>query len=249
MTLEEYTERIEHFYSLKAAEQIPYFGYHIINYQGKESFSAKDIDNCFALLNLTSYSNISACLSKLKQGKFLLKSKTGYLLERKFAEQISSKIGEIKVKVPSCDLFPIELLSNTRSYLQNTVRQVILSYDYGLYDACLVMIRRLIETLIIELFERYNIKDRIQDSSGNFFFCSDLIDCLLSEKTLWTIGRNTTKALPLIKTKGDLCAHNRRFNAKKADIDQIKLELRITIEELIHLINYEQWYAEQTHTR
>lgn len=245
MTLDEYTDRIEDFCSLRAAEQIPYFGYHIINFQGKDSFTAKDIDDCFAHLNLSAYSNISAYLSKLKKDKLLLKSKTGYLLERKFAEQISIKIGEVKIKDPSSDLFPIELLSGTRSYLQSTGRQVILCYDYGLYDACLVMIRRLIETLIIELFERHGIKDRIQDPSGNFFFCSDLIDRLLAEKTIWTIGRNTAKALPQIKTKGDLGAHNRRFNAKKPDIDQIKFELRTTIEELVHLINYEQWYEEQ----
>lgn len=67
--------------------------------------------------------------------------------------------------------------------MQKTAKQAILCYDYQIYDACLVMIRRLIETLIIELYERFEIKEQIQDTKGNYLFCSDLIDRLLSEKS------------------------------------------------------------------
>ena len=66
----------------------------------------------------------------------------------------------------------------------------------------------------------------------------------MAEKSLWTIGRNSIKALPDIKAKGDLSAHNRRFNATKSDVDSIKSGLRIVVEELVHLINYEQWNKE-----
>ena len=106
------------------------------------------------------------------------------------------------------------------------------------------MIRRLVEALIIELFERYDIKDRIQDVNGNYFFCADLIDKLLSEKKMWTISRNSQKYLPNIKEKGDLSAHNRRFNASKSDIDSVGLGVRLVIEELVHLIDYERWNKE-----
>lgn len=101
------------------------------------------------------------------------------------------------------------------------------------------MIRRLIEILIIELFESHNIKERIYDKNDNYLFCGELIDQLLAEKKLWTIGRNSIQELPKIKKLGDLCAHNRRFNAKKSDIDSIKLGIRIVLEELILLVNYE----------
>lgn len=244
MTLEEFIIRIDNFLSLKSSEQIPYFGYYILKYKNKESFTAKEIEKCFIETHITPYSNISAYLSKEKKSKRMLSHKNGgYILTRSLENQISSTIGEVRVNKPSENLFPLELFDNTRTYLQKTAKQAVLCYDYQIYDACLVMIRRLIETLIIELYERFEIKEQIQDTRGNYLFCSDLIDKLLSEKKLWTIGRNSVKALPDIKTKGDLSAHNRRFNATKTDIDAIKVGLRVVLEELIHLINYEQWNA------
>lgn len=242
MSLDEYIERIDAFLSLKASEQIPYFGYFLMTYQGKVSFVAKDIEACFSQSNLPAYSNITAYLSKERQAKRLLKNKEGgYTLSKITTDQIAAKIGEVKVKTPSANLFPLELLEGTRSYLQNTAKQAVLCYDYQMYDACLVMVRRLIETLIIELFERHGIKERIQDAKGNYMFCADLIDNLLTEKKIWAIGRNSKNALPEIKAKGDQSAHNRRFNARKSDVDSIQSGLRIVIEELVHLIDYEQW--------
>ena len=239
MTIEEYVDRIDGFLDKKASEQIPYLGYFLVKYKGQASFTTKDIDDCFSQIRLPAYSNISAYLSKEQKAKRLLKAKVGYVMSKKMFDTIANNIGEMKVKAPSSDLFPLEIFDNTRGYLTKTARQAILCYDYGLYDGCLVMIRRLIETLIIELFEHRNCKERILDKNGNYLFCGDLIDKLLEEKTLWTIGRNTIQCLPKIKQMGDLSAHNRRFNAKKSDIDSLKIELRVVLEELVHLINYE----------
>ena len=245
MTISEYINRIDGFIELKSSEQIPYFAYYLQNYQNAESFSAKNIEDCFREIHLPPYSNISSYLSKEKKAKRMLAHKNGgYILTHTIEARISDCIGEIKANELSNNYFPIELLEGTRSYLIKTARQAIQCYDYQFYDACLVMTRRLIETLIIELYERYNIKNEIQDANGNYLFCADLIDKLVSEKIKWTIGRNSVKALPDIKAKGDLSAHNRRFNATKSDVDSIKLGLRIVVEELVHLINYEQWNQE-----
>jgi hypothetical protein len=45
----------------------------------------------------------------------------------------------------------------------------------------------------------------------------------------------------VIKKIGDLSAHNRRYTAKKQDIEKIKDDIRIVIEELTHLIDYHSW--------
>lgn len=240
MTLEEFIDRIDGFVDKKASEQIPYLGYFLVTYQGRVSFTAKDIEDCFSQIRLPAYSNISSYLSKEQKAKRLLKAKVGYILSKKMSDSIVNDIGEIRVKAPSDNLFPIDIFDNTRDYVKKTARQAILCYDYGLYDGCLVMIRRLIETLIIELFEHRELKERILDKNNNYLFCGDLIDNLLNEKKLWTIGRNAAQELPKIKKLGDLSAHNRRFNAKKSDIDSIKTGLRVVLEELVHLVNYEQ---------
>lgn len=134
-------------------------------------------------------------------------------------------------------LFPLELLENTRGYILNLGEQASRCYELKLYDASLVMIRKLIETLIIECFEHNAISDKIKNQDGHFFYLSDLIDFFIKE-TQWSLSRNTIKSLPQIKKYGDLSAHNRRFSAKKSDIDSIRIDLRIVIEELIYLIDY-----------
>lgn len=136
--------------------------------------------------------------------------------------------------------FPIELLDNTRGYLTTTGNQCNSCFNYGLNDACLVMLRKLIETLIIECFERHRIEAKIKNHQGHYFFLSDLID-LFAKETAWTTSRNTLSSLPNIKKLGDLSAHNRRFNAKRQDLEKIQTEVRIVIEELVHLIDYPTW--------
>lgn len=239
MSIKSYIAQIDNFANIHASEAIPYFGYYLTKFEGKDSFQARDIEACFNLLKIPPYSNISAYLSKsIKKKTFVKNKQGGYNLSLAETKRITEIINAPREVTPSKDFFPLELFDGTRDYLKKTARQAIICYDYGAYDACLVMIRRLIETLIIELFEKRDIADRIKNSQGNYMFCGDLIDEMLKEKKLWTIGRNTVQALPAIKTKGDLSAHNRRFNAKKSDIDQLKDGLRITIEELIHLIDY-----------
>ncbi len=140
----------------------------------------------------------------------------------------------------SNNLFPLEILDNTRGYVFNIGSQASECYNSGLYDACLVMIRKLVETLIIECFERHAIEEKIKGKDKHYFFLSDLIIRFLKQDK-WPISRNTSSSLPKIKKLGDLSAHNARFSAKKLDIEKIKDDLRVVIEDLIHLIDYPNW--------
>ena len=106
--------------------------------------------------------------------------------------------------------------------------------ENGWYDASAVMIRRLIETLIIEVFEKHGIASKIQNSSGDFLFLKDLISTLLSEKA-WNLSRNARAALPRLKDVGDMSAHSRRFIAQRQDIDKLISDLRVIVQELVTL--------------
>jgi len=79
-----------------------------------------------------------------------------------------------------------------------------------------------------------------QDANSNFYYLSDLIPLLLSSKH-WTVSRNLEKHIKLVKKFGDLSAHNRRFFAKKNEIDELKFELRQCLQELILIIDYDNW--------
>ena len=96
------------------------------------------------------------------------------------------------------------------------------------------MIRRLLEILIIESFESHNLTAKIQKQDGTFFYLQDLVNLTLNEPS-WTIGRNVKKALPNLKDIGNQSAHGRRYVARKNDLDSVKRDLRLTIEELVIL--------------
>lgn len=131
-------------------------------------------------------------------------------------------------------ILPHALVKGTRGYIEKVLYQINGAYENGWYDACAVMIRRFVETLIIELFEHFNLSDKIKNTNGDFFFLSDLITATLNEST-WNLGRNTKQALPKLKDIGDKSAHSRRFNAYREDIDKITNDLRTVAQELLYL--------------
>ena len=123
----------------------------------------------------------------------------------------------------------------TRGYIERVVNQINGCYEKGWFDGCAVMMRRLIETLIIECFEKFGIAGTIKDlRTGDFLFLGDLIDKLLQEKS-WNSGRNTKQALPRLKNVGDQSAHSRRYNANRQDIDKIANDFRVVCQELLYL--------------
>jgi hypothetical protein len=127
------------------------------------------------------------------------------------------------------------LVRGTRGYIEKIANQINGTYENGWYDACAVMLRRLIETLIIEAFEHHGIAHKIQNStSGDFFFLRDLVNATLSEAT-WNLGRNTRQALPKLKDIGDKSAHSRRFTAQRGDIQPLLSDIRTVVQELVYL--------------
>lgn len=129
------------------------------------------------------------------------------------------------------------IVRNTREYIMRVANQINGSYENGWYDACAVMLRRLIETLIIEAFESHNISNKIKNSSGDFLYLKDLIDKTLSEPS-WNLGRNTKKSLPKLKDIGDKSAHSRRYIAQRGDIQPLLDDIRTVVQELIYIAKF-----------
>lgn len=127
-----------------------------------------------------------------------------------------------------------KLFEYTRGYILQIVDQINASYQSTCYDACAVMIRRLIEVLIIETFDAFNAEAEISDASGNYFFLDELIN-KATTTTHWKLGRNTKSGLKKLKTIGDQSAHSRRYNAKRPYIDDIVHDLRVVTEEFLYL--------------
>lgn len=139
------------------------------------------------------------------------------------------------IEAKSQNIIYSPLVKGTRTYIEKIANQINGCYEYGWFDACAVMIRRLLETLIIEVFEHHRIENKIK-KNGDYLYLKDLISITLAETT-WTLGRNTKNALPKLKDIGDKSAHSRRFNAIRHDIDDIKPDIRTVVQELLVLAN------------
>ena len=134
-------------------------------------------------------------------------------------------------------VFPAALFTGTRGYIEKVVFQINASYDATLYDGCAVMCRRLLETLIIEVYEADGRPGAIKGPGGNFYMFADLLRIFDADKK-FHLSRNGSLGLRDFKKLGDLSAHNRRFNARREDIYRIRDGIRVATEELLHLARF-----------
>lgn len=236
--LEIFISRIPDFDQKSASELIDFFAFFLQKNNTQDSFTASQIKKCFETLSLAPYSNIPSYLSRNtgSKGKYL-KQKCGYSLSRTTKEKIALMVSEVIKKPVSTSLVDISIFDYAPYYLKQIAEEMIRCYDDGHYNATLVLMRKLVETLIIECFEKYSIDSNIKDSTGNFYYLSDLIP-EYNASTKWNASRNIKRSLDIVKKYGNLSAHNRRFLAKKSDIDNLRFDLRQALQEIILTIDY-----------
>ena len=130
-------------------------------------------------------------------------------------------------------IFPLSLLSQTnRGYLSTIGRQMNGSYTSGWYDAASTMMRRLLEAAIIEAFEAKNVTPKIKNHAGDYLQLTDLIKKALAEPS-WSLSRNSKRALPRLRDLGHMSSHGRYFTAQKSDVDAVRQDFRVALEELL----------------
>jgi len=166
----------------------------------------------------------------------------------KFAYNIASNIQkEIKEEglvcieepeIPSLQIIPESLTRNCDKYIRIIVREINGSYENGFFSACAVMIRRLIETCMIEAFEHKGLVSMIKDPNGEYKTADEIKNELL-KNPFNNLSRNVKRALQdrNILELGHKCAHDRFFTARRQDVDGIKNRVRSLIEYLIHQFN------------
>lgn len=169
--------------------------------------------------------------TKTKDDRYRINVKSRTKLDEKYIPYVDF----VPIKI-SNSVLPTEIYKSSRSYIERVVKQINASYDAGLYDCCAVMCRRLLETLIIEVYESLGEADKLKSKDGDFQMFSGLKSVIENDSNI-TLSRNTKQGLSDLKKLGDLSAHSRRFNARKNDIDRITTGIRVASEELLHLAN------------
>jgi hypothetical protein len=134
----------------------------------------------------------------------------------------------------STTFFPPSILDETeRAYIISIGRQMNSCYANGWRDACMVMMRRLLEIGIIEAFEHHGIAQKIKGADGNYFQLTKLVELAMQE-TAFPLSRNAKTALPKLKDIGHMSAHGRYFTARPDDVEKLQPDFRVAMEELLH---------------
>jgi hypothetical protein len=240
--ISKFVERIDKFFDLPHSEKITIFGYFLTIEKGAEFFNAKQIKECYETLRLQPYTNIPAHIkanSKGKSAKFLVK-KDGYTLSYISIKNIKERIGDTPKPKATNSLIDLTLFNNTRGYLQTIFDEACCAYDAKLPTSALVMLRKGVEVLIIDLYEKKNEKTKIMDpKTAQYYFLSNLIDVIKKDTDI-KLNRNCDTGLDKIKSYGDMSAHG-RFTAKISDVDKLKDCLRIVVDDLLNKIDYPNW--------
>jgi len=159
-----------------------------------------------------------------------------FQLHTKYVSELDAKYGpliDLKIVDTSPSVIPDSFVQGTLPHLEQLVRQINGSYNQTFYDACAVLSRRLLESLIIEVFIHKKLVAEIR--VNNSFLTLDKLIRKIANHSQIILGRNTPAAMEKIKSLGDTAAHDRTYITQPQDIDDLKPLIRRTIKELLTL--------------
>jgi hypothetical protein len=238
MELEEFCRRLAQVPDLKVADKaLALMWWHDDNESGVEVSPT----SLARLMRDAGLANSSPTFVKgvLQKTGHVLKGSNGYRLKTASRRAVRASLGDIVdpelLQVPAGpDYLPAALWAGGRGYIVRVCLQLNGSYSCGFYDCAAVMLRRLVETLIIEAFEKLGRAAEIRDVDGNYRMLSGLTQAVLDPSGL-QLTRDSRRALHDIKSLGDRSAHSRKYNAVKGDLEKVELGVRVLVEDLLHI--------------
>ncbi|MHA1211321.1 MAG: DUF4145 domain-containing protein, partial [Candidatus Heimdallarchaeota archaeon] len=110
------------------------------------------------------------------------------------------------------------IFKDARQYHTKVLVQINNCYKVKAYDACAVMIRRLIETLIVDIYDFKGEMEKIVDDEGNIKSLKKLVNIITNNQKI-NLEKNSKKLLKKGKFFGDAGAHERTAFVTKQTID------------------------------
>ena len=161
----------------------------------------------------------------IKKGTYRCSLKHSVDLENRFSVDEQHSKPKLTYNFIEQGTFP-----NNRAYLVRITEQINGTYEYEFYDGCAVLMRRLMESLLIEVFEYTGQAQLIRDANGHYKMLNGIINSLGGSRIRF--ARGIAKTIENVKKVGDNAAHGRAHTTKKNDIDDLKIEYRKLISEL-----------------
>jgi hypothetical protein len=185
--------------------------------------------------------NQTALAEAIRKTRLATESKSGFSLRPGSRKMIRDWLPDLDGIQPKIDhasgYLPEPIWKNTRGYVEEVCRELNGSFRHAYYNAAAVMLRRLLETLIIEAYEQLGRENEIKNASGNYLMLGDLAERACGENGHrgLNLGRDSKKALKDARNVGNWSAHARRFLAHAGDLTKIQAGLRLLVQELIQI--------------
>jgi hypothetical protein len=130
--------------------------------------------------------NQTALAEAIRKTKLANESKSGFSLKPGSRKIIRDWLPDLDGIQPAMDhasgYLPEPIWKNTRGYIEEVCRELNGCFRHAYYNAAAVMLRRLLETLVIEAYEHLDRETEIKDGGGNYLMLSDLAERVCGEK-------------------------------------------------------------------
>lgn len=220
-------------------QKVEHLAFYLMENKDQSEFTVKDLSGILVALGFAqpNMARLKAAIRKssvfnkgTKADYFRLSAKAIKSLREQYPD-----LSESEEIMSDDSLLPEVLFGETRRpYLIKAAQQINASYENNLFDACSLMMRRLLEILLIHCFEAKSIEDRVKDEEGNYQNLKTLIN---KAKTFPEIplSSDVKKEIDSFRELGNLSAHRVRYNCRKDDIRVLRIEYRAVIEELLYV--------------
>lgn len=119
------------------------------------------------------------------------------------------------------------------SFITILLPQINGCWDRDWFEACALATRRLLETLIVHLYETRGWASEIKTANG-YMKLQNLVDKVCGDGRVG-LGKKPKEGLTHLKIIGDVAAHDYRVRVRKSDLERKRTELRLACERLIFI--------------
>lgn len=218
----------------KELDKVSYIAYYISK-TGNNEFQVNEINQ---ILNDNGFyiSNLSRIKRQIKESKMYRCTKKDFYSLTNYGIKSLKHLDEIldidDIEECENELLETSLFCGHAYYLDKLILQANKCYEEKCYDACATMLRRILEILLIKSYEHFGIEQAIKDSNGNYFLLEGICNEAINNTTL-NLSRKKNK-LNEMRDLGNYAAHRITYNTTKRDIDNLKTDLRVLLEELLY---------------
>jgi hypothetical protein len=129
-----------------------------------------------------------------------------------------------------------EIFTRQPEYITRLIPQINGCLERGYFEACAMMIRRLAETLICELYASRGWEGELKDpTTHEFVGLRAMVNKICGDQRIG-LNKRIQDGLKTTKDLGDIAAHDFKVRIRKSDLEGVRSSFRFTCERLIYEI-------------